>query len=91
MAQILAGNGLRHLHDFLSRPLCHHIAPLGTGTGTDIYNMVCHTHGILVMLHHQQCIAHIAQILQRFQQFIIVTLMQPDAWLVKYIQYTYQP
>ena len=42
------------------------------------------------MLHYQQRISHIFQVLQRLYQLIVISLMQADAGLVQYITHSYQ-
>ena len=39
------------------------------------------------MLHDKYCIANVAQLLQRLNQFAVVTLVKSDAWLVKDVEH----
>ena len=45
--------------------------------------MVGAEHRFFVMFDHQQGITHVAQILQRLQQLLVVPLMQTDARLIQ--------
>ena len=60
------------------------------GTGTDIHNTVRCTHGVLIMFHHDQGITQITQMTEGIQQFIIISLMQTDTWLIQNIGNTHQ-
>ena len=52
--------------------------------------MVRRIHGILIMFHHNQGIAHITQLFQGRQQLVIVPLMQSDGRLIQNIQHAHQ-
>ena len=60
------------------------------GTGTDIHNTVRCTHSVLIMFHHDQGITQITQMTEGIQQFIIISLMQTDTWLIQNIGNTHQ-
>ena len=61
-----------------------------TRAWSDIHDMVGRVHGILVMLDHDECIAQVAQALQRGQQLVVVALMQADGRLVQDIQHAHE-
>ena len=63
---------------------------MGTGTGTNIYDIIRCQHGILIVFHHYQGIAQIPKILQGIQQFVIVSLVQSDTGLVENIAHAHQ-
>ena len=46
---------------------------------------------VLVMLDHEHRVPQIAQPLERFQQPLIVALMQPDAWFIQNVNHPHQP
>ena len=75
------------LLNLLHRALSYHLAPVLARTGTDIDNLVRSIHGFLIVLHHQQSIAQIAQMLERFQKLAIITLVQADAGLIEDIEH----
>ena len=60
-------------------------------TGSDIYNTVCGTHGIFIMLYNDQAVSKITQLHQRTKKSVIIPLMQSDAWFIQNIGNSYQP
>ena len=56
-----------------------------TGSRADIDNAVSGAHRILVVLHDDQAVSEIAQVLQRREKFIVVSLVKADARLVENI------
>ena len=90
-AQVLPRDGLRHLHDLLRGPHGHDPAAMGTGTRPDIDDMVRRIHRVLVMLHHDERIPQVSQMLERRQEAVVVPLMQPDARLVQDIEHSHKP
>ncbi len=89
-AQVLACDGLLHLHDLPGIPHCHHLSAMGARPGADVYDIVCRQHGILVMFHHHQRVAQIPEMFQSGQQFVVVPLVQADAGLVQDIAHPHQ-
>ena len=59
-----------------------------TGTGADVHDIVRIAHGVLVVLHHDDRIAKVAQIFERSNQLVVVALVQADAGLIQHIQHT---
>ena len=60
------------------------------GPGADVDDLVRGVHGFLVVLHHQQGIAQITQMLKSFQELAIIPLVQADAGLVQNVEHTGQ-
>ena len=56
----LAGVG----HDLLRRAGGHHLAAVDAGAGADVDEVVGGPHGVLVVLHHQQGVAQVPEVLQ---------------------------
>ena len=54
--------------------------------GAYVDDIVGCPHGVLVMLHHQQGVPQVPQVLHGFQQHIVVPLVQADGGLVQDIQ-----
>ena len=48
---------------------------MGACSRTDVHNIICCAHRILIMLHDDQRIAKIPEILQRCEQLVVVPLM----------------
>ena len=63
---------------------------MDTGARAYIHQEICRPHGVLVMLHHDQCVAQVPQPCQSLQQLVVVPLMQADAGLVQNIQHTHE-
>ena len=54
-----------------------------TGTRSNVHNIVCRTHRILIMFHDNDRISKITQMLQCSEQFVIIPLVQADTRLVQ--------
>ena len=89
-AQVLSGDGLGHRADILHTPLRHHFTAVYTGSRADIHHIVCCAHGFFIVFHHDQCVAQIAQLLERTEKLGIVPLVQADARLIQDIQHAHE-
>ena len=58
---------------------------MNPGTRTDIKDIIRLADRFFVMFDNNHCVALIAQVLERLQQTIIVTLMQADGRFVEHI------
>ena len=70
----------------LRRALKHHLASFAPRFRTDVHNVVGAEHHVLVVFHHDDGVAHVAQALQRVYQTLVVALMQTYAWLVEDVE-----
>ena len=61
--QVLAGQGVGVVQDFLERALRGHLPAVYARAGADIHDVVGGAHGFLVVLDHDQGIAQVAQML----------------------------
>ena len=61
-----------------------------TGTRSNVHNIVCRTHRILIMFHDNDRIPEITQMLQCSEQFVIIPLVQADTRLVQNISHSHQ-
>ena len=52
--------------------------------------MVGGTHGVLVVLHHQHRVAQVPQALERRDQPLVVSLVQPDRRLVEDVEHPHE-
>ena len=86
----MAGDGLRHGYNFLCGPGGHHFAAVDTGLGSDVDDIVGGPHRILIVLHDDQGVAQVPQVLEGIQQHIIVPLVQADGRLVQDIQHAHE-
>ena len=60
-------------------------------TGPHIYDEVRMTNGVFVVLHHDDRVAQIAQMLQRRDQPLVVPLMQADGGFVEDVENAHEP
>ena len=73
--------------DFLVRALRHDLAAVDARRRSDVNNVVRRPHHVAVVLHHDDGVAEVAQVLQRLNQLVVVALVQPDARLVQDVQH----
>ena len=64
---------------------------MDAGAGAHIDDMVGGADGFLVMLDDDDGVAEIAQALERFQQLLVVALVQADGGLVQHIEHAREP
>ena len=62
-----------------------------SGSGADIDDTVCSTHGIFIMLHHDQTVAKITETHQCPQKLVIISLVKPDTRLIQDICNPHKP
>ena len=89
-AEILARQRIGMGHDLLGRTGRHHMTAVTAGARPDVNQVIGGAHGVLVMLHHDQGIAQIAQAAQRGKQLVVIALVQADRRLVQNIQHAHQ-
>ena len=56
----------------------------------DVHQVVGGAHGVLVVLHHDEGVAHVPQLLQGAQELGVVPLVQADAGLVQDIEHPHE-
>jgi hypothetical protein len=71
-------------------PSANDLAAMHAGAGADVDHIVGGADGILVMLDHDDRVAEVAQVLERFQQPGIVALMQADGGLIEHVKHAGQ-
>ena len=76
--------------DLLQRPGRGHPAAVYARPGSEINDVVGDAQGLLVVLHHDQGVAEVAQVDQRVQEALVVALMQPDGRFVEDVQHADQ-
>ena len=89
--QIMTGDRPVDRAQVIDAPLGDDFTAVHAGAGTDIDDVVGAADGVLVMLDDDHRIAEIAQVGQRFQQPLVVTLMQADRRFVEHIHHAHQP
>ena len=73
------------LHNLLRSTLRHDIAAFPPGKRPDVDDMVGTAYHLLVVLHYDDRIAGVPELLKASDEFAVVTLMEPDARLVQNI------
>jgi hypothetical protein len=62
--EILPGEAFGRAHDVVRRALRDHLAAMDAGAGAHIHHMVGGEDRLLVMLHDEDAVAHVAQAFQ---------------------------
>ena len=58
--------------------------------GPEVHDVVRRAQGLLVVLHDDERVADVAQVLQRFDEERVVALVQPDGGLIEDVQHAHQ-
>ena len=85
--QVRPGQRVRAGQQLGHGPGHHDVAAVLTRTGADVHHPVRGPDRVLVVLHHDQRVAQVAQPDQGLQQPVVVPLMQPDGRLVQHVQH----
>ena len=88
--QVVPGDRAWGVHDLLRGAGGHDLAAMNSCAGTHVDDIVRLPHGVLVVLHHQQGVAQIPQLLQGGKQLVVVPLVQTDGGLVQDIQHPHE-
>ena len=64
----------------------HDLSAMHTCAGTDIEHVIGLADRFFIMFNDDHGVALIAQVFQRLQQTTIVTLVEPDGWLIKHVK-----
>ena len=88
--QIAPGLRVTRLHNVCDQTLSHQSTTALAGAGADVDDVLGVTYRVLVVLHHHQRVALVAQALQSTEQNLVVARMQADGRLVQYVADTLQ-
>ena len=88
--KVLPRNGLSAGLNVFHGSLCNQLAAVNSRPRTDIHDMICSVHGILIVFYHYESVAYICQMPQSLQQLFVILLMKADTWFIKYIKHSYQ-
>ena len=58
--------------------------------GSDVHHIICGADSVLIVFHHNQRVAQIAEFLQGGEQLVIVALVQTDTRFIENIQHAGQ-
>src|SRR3972149_833455 len=89
--EVEPGDGVRVPGHGLRRPADDDMASIRARAGADVDYPVRGADRLLVVLHDQDGVPQVAQVLQRVNQPMVVTLVQADAGLVQDVEDTHQP
>jgi hypothetical protein len=88
--KILAGEGAATGQDLVGRALGDDLAAMDAGAGAHVDDIVGGADRVLVMLDHEHGVAEVAQALERFEQPVVVALVQADRRFVEHIEHAGQ-
>ena len=89
-SQVVARDGVLGLENAFRLALVDHFPAVLAGARADVDEPVGFTDGVLVVLHHDQRVAQVAQLFQRGDQALVVALVQADGRLVQHVKHTSQ-
>ena len=67
------------------------VAAEASGAGAEIDDVVGVADGVFVVLDHEHGVAEIAELLERFDEAIVVALVEADGGLVEHVEHAAQP
>ena len=88
--EIFACDAVGASDDFVNRALCHNFTTVDACAGAYIYDIVRFTQGLFIVFNNDESVAKVTESFQGFKQFLIVSLVETYAGLVKDIQHPCQ-
>ena len=88
--KVLPGDGFPAGFDARHRAAVYHVPAVDARARADIDDIIGGLHRFLVVLHHNNGIAQVAQVFQRLYQSGVIPLVQSDGGLVQNIQHPHQ-
>ncbi len=85
--QVVGGDGFLDCQDVGEGALGHDMPAVLACSRPDVDHMVGDSDGVLVVFHHDEGVAEIAQPQQRLDEALVVTLMETDGGLVEDVQH----
>ncbi|VVB67153.1 Uncharacterised protein [uncultured archaeon] len=89
-AEILAGQRSWILLDILRSAFGHDPSAVNASPWPDVQEVICSANCLLVMLHHDQRVSQIPELLQCLDQPIVVPLVQPNGGLIQDVEHSRQ-
>ena len=84
--QVVPRDGAGGVHHLFGGAASHHLAAVDARSRANVDDIIGSPHGVLVVLHHNEGVAQVPQVLQSAQQQVVVPLVQADGGLVQDIQ-----
>ena len=88
--EVLPGQGLRIVFDVLRRAARNYSTAVNTGARSQVDDMIGGKYCLFIVFDDDHCVADIAQVRQRAEQSLVVSLMQADRWFVEDVHHTNQ-
>src|SRR4051794_19757511 len=89
-AEIIGGKAGLASEELVERTLADHLAAVDAGTRPHVDDMVRVANRILVMLDHEHGVTERLQALQRFEEAIVVFLVEADRGFVEHVEHARQ-
>ncbi len=89
--EVVGGERVLRLEHLFERALRDDLAPVDAGAGAKVYHVVGGADRVLVMLDDYDRVAEVAQALERFEQPVVVALVEADTRLVEHVEHARQP
>ena len=86
-AEVGPGEGVLGVEQVLEGALGDDVAAVHPGAGADVHQVVGGPDRVLVVLHHDQGVAQVAQFGEGGQEAVVVALVQADAGLVEHVEH----
>src|SRR5947207_14363163 len=80
---VFSSDGIGVVHDLLRSAIGDDFAAVASGAGTEVDDVVSAADGLLIVLNDEHGVAEIAQRFQRFQQAVVVAMVEADAGFVE--------
>ena len=77
--------------DVVHGALGHDLAAEPPGARAEVDDVIRGANRVVVVLHHDDRVAEVAQAAQRAEQPLVVALVQPDARLVENVEHAHEP
>ena len=83
--KVSACDRLLVFHDLVSCAHSHNFTAMFACSRSDIHDIICCKHGVLIVFHDNKRISEVSQMLERSEQLVIVSLVESDARLIQNI------
>ena len=71
----------------IQRPGGNIPSAVDTRSGAQVIDVVCHSHGVFIMFHHDERVAPLLEPFESSKQMNIVARMQPDGGLIQDVKH----